>query len=219
MKSKEVRQCAHCGEPFNPQYGRPDNRFCSRSCYLGNRWGTTAERTCEVCGKPCVTTGKRSQKFCSFECRVKSQEGKPNPGRRNRATKPCDWCSEPVTRPASNFHSDRVFCNYDCMAAWQSANVTGEGHPRWKGGVPRSYGIGWKAARRRVLDRSGGICERCKSRPGAHVHHRLPARYFERIEDAHFIDNLIHVCKPCHAAEHRDLRRSLPLLDLIEAKR
>ncbi len=146
-------------------------------------------------------------------------ELKPNPGRANQITKTCDWCSASVTRAASNFHSERVFCDYDCMAAWQSANVSGDAHPRWKGGAPRSYGIGWKAARRAVLKRSGGVCERCKNSPGVHVHHRLPARYFERIEGAHFIDNLLHVCTACHAAEHRELRRSMPLLDLIESKR
>lgn len=105
------------------------------------------------------------------------------------------------------------------MAEWQSEFVNGPAHPRWKGGPPRTYGIGWKAARLAAIQRAGGICERCKKRPLKHVHHKLPVRYFERIEDAHFSVNLTCLCTRCHSTEHRDLAKALPLLDLITMER
>ena len=73
-KVNETRSCSHCASPFHPQYGRPDNSYCSRACYLRARWGTvTPKPECPVCGEPCTSTGRRKQKFCSFGCRVKAQ--------------------------------------------------------------------------------------------------------------------------------------------------
>lgn len=220
MRNKnETKYCEHCGTAFNPLYGRPASRYCSRSCYLAARWGSSPDRACQVCGKPADSTGKRNQQFCSFKCRVKSQVGTKNPGRSNRRIAPCAWCGDDVSRPVSDFHSQRVFCNRRCMAEWQSEFANGAAHPRWKGGPPRSYGVGWRQARRNAMDRAGGVCVRCKRKAAQHVHHLLPIRYFDRLEDAHTDGNLIAVCHRCHAIEHRKLRESLPLLDLLQVHR
>jgi 5-methylcytosine-specific restriction endonuclease McrA len=129
----------------------------------------------------------------------------------------CDWCGEPVNRPASDFHGKRAFCNSRCMAEWQSEFVSGVAHPRWQGGPPRSYGIGWREARRSAMQRANGLCQRC-GKTARDVHHLLPIRYFARLQDAHFASNLISVCFRCHTAEHRNLQASMPLLDLLQAQ-
>ena len=219
MRSRETRYCAQCNSAFNPHYGRPNQVFCSRACSLLKRWGTPQARMCSLCGKPAISTGKRTQKFCSFACRVISQTGKPRLGRRNRVTKACVQCLNDFSRPASNFHSEKPFCSRSCMAEWQSEFNVGLAHPRWKGGTPRTYGIGWRRAKAGAVKRSGGICEKCKKRPVGHVHHMLPVRYFARLQDAHFDKNLLAVCYRCHATEHRRLSVVLPLLDRLHLKR
>ena len=77
------------------------------------------------------------------------------------------------------------------------------------------YGPGWAAFRLKVIARSGGVCERCKKARAVHVHHRLPVRYFIFPQDAHFMENALHVCNDCHKTEHDEIRRDLPLLDTI----
>ncbi len=157
----------------------------------------------------------RTRPCCSWACAQAAKRGRPNPNRARKATRVCDWCGEDVTRPQSDFHGEKAFCNYRCMAEWQSEFGTGEVHPRWKGGVPRSYGIGWRAAKRAALERANGQCVRCRKRPPRDVHHLLPVRFFARLEHAHFDSNLIAVCLRCHTAEHRKLEAALPLLNLL----
>ena len=219
MESKETRYCAKCGTAFHPHYGRPKQSFCSTECYLLNRWGAPRTPKCSTCGRPAQSTGKRGQKFCSFTCRVASQVGKPNLGRRNRITKQCAQCLKEFSRPATNFHSAKPFCSRSCMAEWQSEFMIGSAHPRWKGGSPRTYGIGWKRAKERAMKRSGGICEKCKRKPVRHIHHILPVRYFSKLKDAHFDKNLLAVCYRCHGREHRRLNAALPLLDRLTLER
>lgn len=68
--------CSQCGRLFHPQYGREEtSAFCSNSCYLRHRWGTTPQNRCRLCGADISQTGKRRQKYCSFECRVNGQAG------------------------------------------------------------------------------------------------------------------------------------------------
>lgn len=85
-----------------------------------------------------------------------------------------------------------------------------KGHTRWYG----YYGYGWDRAKKLVKQRSGGVCEKCKKRVAKQVHHKLPVRFFELPEYAHFLENLIHLCRRCHIKAHRDLANNLPLLDM-----
>ncbi len=63
----------------------------------------------------------------------------------------------------------------------------------------------WRAKRRRVLRRAGGICERCGRAKAAHVHHLTYARVGrERIED------LVGLCWPCHQAQHAKPTKEKP---------
>ena len=69
--------CEHCGSPFHPEYGREmTSRFCSVSCCREARFGKTPPNRCRECDADISNTGKRAQKFCSFECRVKAQTGR-----------------------------------------------------------------------------------------------------------------------------------------------
>lgn len=65
----------------------------------------------------------------------------------------------------------------------------------------------WAVLKEAVRARSGGRCERCKAAPGENVHHQTYDRkYREAIED------LVHVCRPCHEFLSGKLARD-PVLD------
>lgn len=71
-------QCEVCGDLFHPQWGREtEQHYCSRKCYLHKRWGNTPRNRCKQCGCDISHSGKRSQVFCSFGCRITWQRGKP----------------------------------------------------------------------------------------------------------------------------------------------
>lgn len=54
------------------------------------------------------------------------------------------------------------------------------------------------AVRKRVMERAGGICERCRKRPATQPHHlRYPVWGTFDVPE-----NLLAVCRPCHAAIH-----------------
>lgn len=216
MRSTIPKDCDQCGAAFFPTYrtrAEKPQRYCSRLCYQTARWGASLGLRCEKCGGP-IPKKSRTARYCSPGCFNSTRVGKPT-GPQNRRTIACSWCGEGVTRPASNFHSEKVFCDRSCMAEWQSEFVTGSTHPRWRGGqTSRTYGVGWRPARRAALERSGHVCESCGKKPPVDVHHRLPIRYFESWEKANAWGNLIAVCKPCHTAAHKKLR-SGSLLDLL----
>jgi hypothetical protein len=55
----------------------------------------------------------------------------------------------------------------------------------------------WGQLRRQVIERSGGLCERCDMRRGTAVHHLTYIRlYREKLTD------LMHICKDCHEYTH-----------------
>ena len=56
----------------------------------------------------------------------------------------------------------------------------------------------FKAVRRKVFQRAGGICEHCKERPATEPHHlRYPP--WGQFDTP---DNLIAVCHACHCKLH-----------------
>ena len=69
----------------------------------------------------------------------------------------------------------------------------------------------WQRLRRAVLDRSGGLCERC-GRRAREVHH-LTYRHWHRER----LDELQALCWPCHRRAHG--LRPMKLAQAIERRR
>jgi len=57
-----IKKCKKCGKEFRT-FKCLDGKYCSRECYLSDRWGT---KKCKFCGKP--VKGKR---YCDKKCRDK----------------------------------------------------------------------------------------------------------------------------------------------------
>ncbi|MFC7165499.1 NUMOD3 domain-containing DNA-binding protein [Halospeciosus flavus] len=86
-----------------------------------------------------------------------------------------------------------------------SESTAGEKNPAWRGGHGLYYGSGWTEARERVRDRDE-VCQHCGNDGSDHlldVHHLAPVRLFIESDDhdpsdAHFDENLVLLCRPCH---------------------
>jgi len=86
--------------------------------------------------------------------------------------------------------------------------VHGRRSPGLDGGCVGPYGPGWRAARRRVLDRDGHACVRCvttREQLGhdPDVHHVVPVRRLvdhpvTAVADAHYAGNLACLCPSWH---------------------
>jgi hypothetical protein len=82
-------------------------------------------------------------------------------------------------------------------------------NPNWRGGISperqRIYAsAAWKAVRREVIARDGGVCRRCGMRPSGtkalHLHHieswdGAPARRLDP-------ENIVTICRGCHEWVH-----------------
>jgi len=87
---------------------------------------------------------------------------------------------------------------------------TGEEHPRWNGG-PARYGSGWTRSKKRsVRERDNRTCQdpRCSVTQAEHldergeklhVHHLRKARDVDDAEERNAKENLITLCRNCHA--------------------
>lgn len=174
------------------------------------------DKICPTCGNSFKTYPSLNRIYCSFNCYHQGGNKRCRPP--NKITKVCAWCNQPVTRPAADFHNSKTFCNYLCMAEWQSKYMCKENHPRWNGGNRgNNRGIGWKKAKKIALKHSNGKCKMCR-KPANTVHHKIPVRCFTNPSDAHSQSNLIVLCKSCHPKAEKVFRLTLPLLNLVQWK-
>jgi 5-methylcytosine-specific restriction endonuclease McrA len=57
----------------------------------------------------------------------------------------------------------------------------------------------WRAVRKLVLARDGGVCTKCGSNKNLHIHHITYANHFNELEH---LGDLITLCKKCHKRAH-----------------
>jgi hypothetical protein len=69
---------------------------------------------------------------------------------------------------------------------------------RWQRSSPY-YGPEWLEARRSCLERDHFRCQGCGYRGPLDVHHRVPLRQFKTTAEANRLENLIALCRACHA--------------------
>lgn len=142
----------------------------------------------------------------------------------------CDVCAEKVPpaglSPSLNYCSERcesldsgddVVCP-DCgetiseVGRWVAhRDRHGETRPILKKTndyEPGGDRVKWKAQRGAALHRADRSCELCGARDGLDVHHLIKRRYFDHEERSHALENLIVLCRACHANEENASVRS-----------
>jgi hypothetical protein len=115
------------------------------------------------------------------------------PWNKNRIIKICPECNKSFEIPHSHINR-RKYCSHECLAIVQSRERKGifgigEKNPTWKGGI-QVY--------RRFLKKEK--CEICESVKQLVVHHKDRNRYNNSL------NNLIILCRSCHAKEHDTIK-------------
>lgn len=209
----EIKKCPICSKQFKVNYkGR---KTCSRKCggVLGSRNTERVIMSCRICGsdtmvKKCSTnlpvycsdscrkkrhkknclyckkeflTAKSETKTCSTECAANY---------RNTLCKEetCYCCKKKFVRPTLGFGSNkkRYFCSTRCR------NRTSGRENRFR------YGKNWNYMRNVRLFIDKQRCVKCGDTNHLEVHHFIPKRLFDTPDEAHYLNNLITLCKTCH---------------------
>lgn len=126
------------------------------------------------------------------------------PERGERRIVSCEGCGVDLeVRPRRAERRKRgCFCSRDCYGDWLSRNIVGPAHHQWDGG-PINYGQPWWRIRQQALERDDFTCQQCgvdadELGRNPDVHHLEPVRSFENPTDAHTIENVVTLCRPCH---------------------
>lgn len=216
--AKEKEKCHNCGsvEEIYPSRRKDSERFfCSKACksdFYGEKYEDRVRVECEYCGDiykvPC-SRAERGNNFCDQECLAEwcsQRTGKEHP-LYDRVEVTCDNCSKVFERAPSNNRYEHVFCSEDCRNEWHSEYISGENHPRWKDDTDRGYGPHWQRQREFVIQRDFERCRICSMTRSEHyeeygqdlhVHHRTPRRWFDDLEKADELHNLVTLCSKHH---------------------
>lgn len=121
----------------------------------------------------------------------------------------CCNCGEAsVVRESVASKEGRWFCDRDCWGEWFSEYQSGSNNVNYIDGKSSGNpGPGWGKARRKALERDGHTCQNCGKCRGEvnwlDVHHIIPRREFEDVQDSHELSNLVVLCRSCHVKAER----------------
>lgn len=223
------KNCEYCDNKFSLHSSRSDEaRFCSNECMgkwnsenrIGEnhqKWKPKHEKECEYCNSKFEVheCNVDTSRFCSNECHgnwnSENRVGEKHPNWEGGLTQTkfeCGWCEETFQDNPSYRDEEERFCSRECRQKWMAEEFRGEDHWSWKGGSTKPYGALWPHQRQKAIERDDFECKMCyisqeeyKQEHGISldVHHITPFREFDDNDKAHKLNNLITVCRPCHA--------------------
>lgn len=195
------KSCPVCGTPFTADH--LSQKTCSARCGYEYRKASQPFITCKGCGisfRPFPSAIRRAGgKYCTASCYWKYL-----------ATKPA-FIDVSCTNCGSSFRRTRAavsrvksaFCSSRCSNEY----ISGERHHSYRGGERHRRGPGWDANRRlcRERDRDCRACGKSVSDNGQalSVDHVIPWRLFTDEKVANDLDNLVALCRSCHAKKWR----------------
>lgn len=156
-------------------------------------------KTCKKCNTPFTyyaypsTEKKQPRKTCSKECQYSYN--------RRKAVKIdliCKFCNKSFyVLPC---HSHKKFCSNKCRINWQKT-LTGERNPSWRPIRENATYRSIKTTLRNKLINSRTLCGDCgRYSEVFEIHH------IDKNRDNNKIENLIVLCKSCHANRHKGER-------------
>lgn len=178
--------------------------FCSRVCH-GEAQKTDGQ-PCQQCGKP-VGAG-RGVKFCGPECQAADLAEQ-----RAKRMRFCPRCGVEFLPKSAR----TTYCTRACADLAHAARMVGLGNSRYRDG--RSYAEWFKRMRPLIFVRDGNVCRACKT-PDIPIHYLRKGKPTQRSGlVVHHIDerpwnnipeNLILLCKTCHAVHHKSAQTPFP---------
>lgn len=132
-------------------------------------------------------------KHCSPACQYAARRALP----KNVLSCTCIGCGTTFQRNPSQLNGKRGAGKF-CTRACRDRHWTGEVTPNWQDGSGvYKRGPNWQSTRRRILKRDK-VCQCCGDGGLLHVHHVIPFRMFDSVDEANDDDNLVALCPPCH---------------------
>ena len=206
--------CTLCGTQFaKPLYeyekvlrNRPNAEFyCGPDCSRKHHAVKNA-RKCATCNEP--MPGNRNNMYCSAMCRryarIASSSVKPVA---------CPICSAEFTPNSSR----KQFCSKQCADRSHSGRMTGRGNSRFSHG--RSYAKWFNCMRTLILDRDEYRCVACgdtemlstrRWRGQIVFYTSLTVHHIDENPTNNLPENLVTLCKTCHAIHHKSSKTPWP---------
>lgn len=169
-------KCRICNKETTVKYcSRSLPVYCSTECRNKRHL-----KNCLNCNKE-FYTAKTATKTCSDICAIKYRQSLTR-------SEVCFTCGKKFKRATSTFASNkkRYFCSKQC----NERNYGRENRFR--------YGKNWTYMRNVRVFIDKRRCVKCGTREQLEVHHFIPIKKFENPDDAHYLNNLITLCRTCH---------------------
>ena len=157
------------------------------------KWGTgKLLRKCERCDKEFYSRRDRLGKYCSKSCVSKK------PGKSFKLKMICSVCSNEFTVKRYRKYS-ALYCSVECRRKRMPSK---ENHPRWKGGINRTWES--KVLIKKLI-KMRNKCELCGSIEKLQGHHIVPYSVDESLRSCE--NNIQILCIKCHANKHPDIEK------------
>jgi len=185
---------------------------------------------CSFCGKELrrKPSAISDNNFCDTVCKSKWQQSITGEDHHlyNRVTIVCDNCGNSIDKKPSRVR-DNNFCDVECEAEWRSNKFSGDGHPQYIDGrsFERYYNTSeWKNFRDEMRVKLDTDCQICGCSPSDRqnsLHHIVPVREFESMEEANTEDNVVFLCQSHHVMlenmtekeQRKELSSNLPNIE------
>lgn len=217
-KPLDNKQCKDCGANFYASYDKMycDDCFSMEGSKNPNYKGKKKTSNCVECGSEIEYYESNKKGLYCSKCQKKRPwesidiKNLSAPHYGNKKTVKCYWCGDKVEKVFSEI-SKRNFCGVNCKHSWLSEYYKGENHPNWVDNYKSSYTGDWWNNRKKALKRDNYTCQNCGSHEdelndSLDVHHIKPLRKFIDKQKAHKLENLVALCRQCHAKEEQKLR-------------
>jgi hypothetical protein len=217
-------KCEICGREFKNYISLGQHlRACKITSneYYDRFLRKDGEGICPICGKETtyLNLGKGYRKFCSNKC---ARSGKNNPmfGKHHseetrekmsdakkgrRLSEETKKKLSDANKGENNFwygkhHTEETKKK---ISNARKGKYAGKNNPNWKGGISlkefkNAYGLeptDWQKLAQEIRKRDNFICQLCGKKGATDVHHIIP----RRIKIDNSPDNLITLCRSCHA--------------------
>jgi len=202
---KEFSECPTCGrDDFKSRHGMKVHHKQSHGESILDR--VVVE--CENCGDDIHKTPSQAERdiqhFCDKDCLGEYRSGEDHHFWKGGKTQvECEVCRKKIERADWQLERGANVCSNECRI-----EMTTVDYPGYIKKGERYYTSDWPQIREKVIQRDGGVCRICgisrkqsqhKYNKDLNVHHIIPARKFDTIEDANELDNLVAVCMSCHS--------------------
>jgi 5-methylcytosine-specific restriction endonuclease McrA len=190
--SPNMKRCKPCAMKSVGMTGNGYNERECRVCHASYKPTASSQVVCAAC-RPAY----RASTNLAHQMQLRRDEGAPPRG----SEKACTDCGQPFPYRSGPQHRCPACQKARALALVREANARSPHKRRYRKTAVDNYHFGGNRAA--TLERDGGKCRKCGTSDTLHVHHIDGwGMGFARELRNNSLDNLITLCKVCHARAH-----------------